>query len=175
VTNDDDIESIMMEEFSYLEDARVQHSDPLRVAKPAAQPPIASSHELFGQPSDPSGELNLEALVNLRRQHQTKQAERGVCTRRKATPSTPNTSTLKTEIFKAMLQLLRQYVEDGRGVGTGIERSVRWKGLLAAGLGGLLEPTGNSANAALAAKGVTQKVCTTPFALLFKTKSYHHS
>lgn len=113
--------------------------------------------------------VNFEPLVHLRRAHQTKQAESG--TRRFLQRQPPKndlngSSTLepaqqaaaeKQQVHEALAAILKHHTEVG--VGTGLERAVRWKGGKNSEADSSEKPTaGNSANAAVVASANARSV-----------------
>jgi len=100
---------------------------------------------------------DLSQLVTVRRAHQTKRAARSTKTR----PS-PHDAISKNADQSDHQQLHSQMVEVVNRVGTGLERSARWKSGTAPGTRNLEETlalAGNSANAEFVAKERVNKVC----------------
>ncbi|KAJ7783922.1 hypothetical protein DFH07DRAFT_764292 [Mycena maculata] len=116
---------------------------PSEVSKPFGRGPITSFEN-----------LDFKALVRLRKEHQTRQAAN--CARVKHASSEDDSSVAAEESTRR--QILRKFHEilkedQGRGVGTAVEREARWHTDT--------KPTvGNSANAALAATTLATKVAT---------------
>lgn len=97
-------------------------------------------------------ELDLQHLVNLRQQHETRQAIEGVRTRSgNFKPSTEVSS--RRQLIKEIHEVLKA-VDGRRGVGTGLERSVRWTGNAPV----ISEPSGNAANAKVVADRTAKSV-----------------
>jgi hypothetical protein len=97
------------------------------------------------------GDLDFEMLVNMRRQHQTKQATTGVRTKKFKTDSSHET-TMRGKIIRELHEVLKE-VQDDVAIGTGADRGRRWTDNRA-------PAPGNAANAALAAATVAKKVST---------------
>ncbi|KAK6980928.1 hypothetical protein R3P38DRAFT_3376544 [Favolaschia claudopus] len=101
--------------------------------------------------------INFDFLVELRRKHQTLQAARGVRTRN------VDANTEKSKELSLRQQLVRQFhlalkEDQGRGVGTGVERSARWKASAPGGRGeNTSSAAGNTANAAETATALAKK------------------
>lgn len=115
---------------------------------------------------DPST-LDLQELVNLRFAHQTKQGATGVknyshsahADSSLASDKTGQQGTRQTERQKLLhrfAEIIKQQCD--KGIGTGLERSARWRKITAGESEGLGEPTGNAKNAAASAKAAATKV-----------------
>jgi len=106
--------------------------------------------------------LDLHQLIVLRRQHQTKQAEDGVCMRGEATTEMPEVS-LRRQLIREFHTVLKE--EQELAIGTGCERNARWR---APAPGGRLQKVngapasqlanGNSANAVASATMLAKQV-----------------
>jgi hypothetical protein len=112
-----------------------------------------SAPSIFGRagivPS--SASFSFAAPIELRRQHQTRQAATGV--RVQVRPlDADDTNHARPKIISAMHAVLKESKD--RGLTTGAGREIRTKAL-----GGDSEETGNAANAALAAAARDQRVC----------------
>ena len=113
----------------------------------------------YGESEPNFAELNLDALVTMRFQHQTEQAAKGI--RLKGSSDKPADGekeiSIRRQLIRKFHEVLRQQQE--RGVGTGCDRAARWLDA-AAEPGGQVsdKATGNSANAALAATAVATRV-----------------
>ena len=106
--------------------------------------------------------LNVHQLVELRCQHQTRQAEDGIRTRSEATKEKPEVS-IRRQLIREFHAVLKE--EQDLAVGTGCERNARWRapapsGQLgeAAGTRAAQFTNGNSANAAAAAATIAKQV-----------------
>ena len=117
---------------------------------------------------DPST-LNLQELVDLRFAHQTKQGATGVknysrsarvdSSLRLASDETGQQGIRLTERQKLLRRFAEIIKQQGdKGIGTGLERSARWRKITAGESDGLGEPTGNAKNAAASAKAAATKV-----------------
>ena len=128
--------------------------------------------------ADPS-DIDLSSLVDLRLQHQTKQAfsgvrSSGILKTHSADNSPIKQLTERQKLLKGFAEVLREVGD--KGVGSGLERSARWKrnpapgGRDAENVDGVDAPTatGNTANAAEVAKSAAKKV-----SHLFLVKSQH--
>ena len=117
-------------------------------------------------PSDPFSVydpslIDLSEFVQLRFSHQTKQAATGICSSTQAPASEGLTKLTERQcVLQHFSKILKQQEE--KGVGTGLERAVRWAHInvsmatstSSSGVSG----AGNSANAAAVAKAVATKV-----------------
>lgn len=116
-------------------------------------------------PSDPFNVFNpsfvdLSEFVRLRFSHQTEQAARGTRTINQSLA--PEASAILSErqrILRYFAEIIKKH--DGKGVGTGLERAVRWKNAASwdSNEADVSSSAGNSANAAATAKTVWTKVC----------------
>jgi hypothetical protein len=116
------------------------------------------------------GDLDFEMLINMRRQHQTKQAATGVRTKKFKTDSSHNT-TLRGKIIRELHEMMKE-AQDDVAVGTGADRDRRWtasdnRAPAPGGREGIIDGVpapdilaGNAANAALAAAAVAKRVST---------------
>jgi len=107
-------------------------------------------------------QLDYKSLVDMRRNHQTKQAATGVRTR-KADPD--STASIRGQIVQEFHRVLRAAQDTESAVGTGLERQVRWRTAAPGGAEGVVngqkakEPaSGNSANAAAVAATAADQV-----------------
>ena len=119
------------------------------------------------RPTLPYLDLNLSGaditpLIDLRREHQTKQAESGTRTSNK-TPNKSTPSSEKQAILRGFNEAIKQREEIG--VGTGVGRMARWRNPAPGGRDGKVDGevsspamAGNSANAAAAATSAAKKV-----------------
>ncbi|KAF5341928.1 hypothetical protein D9611_001095 [Ephemerocybe angulata] len=149
-TEDEAIEEILAEEYRHLKAMRA------RLASLKIPDIIEPTHNK--SLAQDLTDAYLDPLVELRRKHQTRQAERGVRTRLtdSSDPSKRN-NELKKELRGKFFGILKMY-EDRKGVGTGLERGFRWRVAAAGGRTGVVdgevpeEPSaGNSSNAVGAA------------------------
>jgi hypothetical protein len=106
--------------------------------------------------------LDHDVLVHLRRSHQTRQAALGSRTQSKTT-NNGLSPTVRGQILSAMHQALR--TQEDRAVGTGIERSARWRAPAHGGRDGIIDGSsapslanGNAANAVATASAITKRV-----------------
>jgi hypothetical protein len=104
-------------------------------------------------------------LINMRRQHQTKQAATGVRTKKFKADSSHET-TMRGKIIREFHEMLKE-AQDDVAIGTGADRGRRWTDNRAPAPGGregiVAAPeilAGNAANAALAADAVAKRVST---------------
>ncbi|KAH7904198.1 hypothetical protein BJ138DRAFT_1240158 [Hygrophoropsis aurantiaca] len=92
--------------------------------------------------------MDLQALVEIRRKHETRQA--------KMTEAPPKEVTIRTNLIREFEAVLKE--QQDRSIGTGVERATRWTGssnrptTTSSGL-----PSGNAANAASVAKAAAKK------------------
>ena len=137
-------------------------------------PPVHIEHRANPFAIDDPSALDLQELVKRRFPHQTKQGATGVKNCSKSTtpinlsshsPSDDNIyheKTKQTERQKMLCHFAKQ--QGDRGIGSGLERSARWRNLTAGAGGGGTESTasapatGNSKNAAESAKAAATKV-----------------
>jgi len=113
----------------------------------------------FGYGSIDSTDLDFKILIDMRRQHQTKQAFSGVCKR-----LINKTSKIRSTIIQEFHSALKE-AQDETAIGTGIERNVRWRAAAPGGRGGIVDgvilddlAAGNAANAASVAGAAVKKV-----------------
>ncbi|KAF8872673.1 hypothetical protein CPB84DRAFT_1829734 [Gymnopilus junonius] len=132
---------------SILSDIAAAHGERLANSLPPVniQEPEADIYS-----SNMTEDIDLSELVRLRVRHQTKQAETGV---RKTGNSEALTNQSKAKSLTERQQLLRKFSEiikqeGDRGIGTGLDRNVRWTA------------SGNSANATAVAKTTATKALT---------------
>lgn len=129
---------------------------------PAVRAPDAPSRPI-GHGTIQYDDLDFEMLVNMRRQHQTKQASKGVRTKK----SKPADGTVRGQVIREFHQALKE-AQDDKAIGTGTLRGVRWtapapgpasggRGTLINGIMGDNLPAGNVANAAAAAAATVAK------------------
>ena len=110
---DEDIEQIMVEEYHHLCEQRFpQVSDEL--SKPLR----------LGGVTFNLNDLDFTPLVEMRRQHQTRQAALVGVRTRSYTGVDVSKLTLKKQIIRRMREVLKE--QDNQAVGTGCERSARW-------------------------------------------------
>jgi hypothetical protein len=146
-------EYIQVREYSKL---RLKYDR--QVNLPAVQLPDQSSRP-FGAGIVTPGDLDFQALVEMRRQHQTKHAMTGVRKRQ-----SNSRSTIRSNILQQFHSALRA-AQDDTAVGTGLERGARWRAPAAGGRDGLVNgvhvpelAAGNSANAAMTATAAAKQV-----------------
>jgi hypothetical protein len=117
----------------------------------AALPPVslasAEPSKSFGRGITKVEDLSFDALVALRRHHQTKQAKTGIRTRAKSLD--PSTS-LRRKIIQEFHDVMNEY-KDYASAAAGQDRIARWQDKAES-------RTGNSANAAAAATNIASKV-----------------
>ncbi|KAH6871759.1 hypothetical protein BKA70DRAFT_1484362 [Coprinopsis sp. MPI-PUGE-AT-0042] len=124
----------------------------------SARPPMA--------PRQGPTKLQLDQLVSLRRQHETRQAALGVRTSKSAPSHVSDIERTKRKIAGEMIKILKD--EQGeRGVGTGIERWERWRSAAPGGRDGMVDgklaplpSAGNEANAVLTADALSKQAHT---------------
>jgi hypothetical protein len=122
--------------------------------------------------------LDFEMLINMRREHQTKQAAIGVRTKKFKADSSDAT-TIRGKIIHELHEILKE-AQDDMAIGTGADRSRRWNDNRVPAPGGrdgvikgVAAPEislGNATNAALAAAAVAKKasifvtmICCSPY------------
>jgi hypothetical protein len=105
-------------------------------------------------------ELDFDILINMKRDHETKQAVSGV--RQHKARNSPN--SIRTQLIQEFHNTLRD-VQDEKAAGTGLERQTRWRTAAAGGRDGVVngahipEPSsGNSANAVATATALSKTV-----------------
>lgn len=116
-------------------------------------------------------DLDFDVLVEMRRKHQTKQAEKGA--RKRQGTTTSSKGGVRSALVREFHAALREAQHGEIGVGTGVERQTRWTAHATRGDTSILDepplpdiPAGNSANAAAAAATVFKQV---GYALTFVT------
>ncbi|KAF8161506.1 hypothetical protein B0H34DRAFT_767051 [Crassisporium funariophilum] len=158
--NDDELEEVISDEY-----LRIQEVSRLRnVPIPAVQ--LADEHTRpLGHGTMQYDDLDFEMLVDMRRQHQTKQATTGVRTR-KFKEISSNETTMRGKLIRELHEALKE-AQDDVAIGTGANRRDRWTdnrvpapGGREGVIDGATAPdalAGNSANAALTAAAVAKK------------------
>lgn len=113
----------------------------------------------------PDGDIDLGHLVELRRKHQTRQAELGLCKRSGATRGTREAQAARTRIRAEMESILKEDEAWGSGTATASQRLARWRAPAQGGREGIVDgeaPTdlaaGTAANAAVVAASSVKKV-----------------
>ncbi|KAF5320335.1 hypothetical protein D9611_011267 [Ephemerocybe angulata] len=150
-TEDEVVEEILAEEYRHLKEMRA------RLAALKIPDIVEPTHD--NSFTQDLADVNLDPLVDLRRKHQTRQAERGVRTRlTEASDSSKRNNELKKELRGKFFGFFKMY-EDRKGVGTGLERGFRWRIAAAGGRTGVVDgevpeapSAGNSSNAVGAAE-----------------------
>ncbi|KAL0949787.1 hypothetical protein HGRIS_009825 [Hohenbuehelia grisea] len=96
-------------------------------------------------------ELNFEEMVQMREQHETRQARLGIRSRKNRSGSEDHEKqkSLRRDIIRGFHDTLRETESNSVAVGTGVTRKARWEEHT---------PSGNAANAAAAAASVHQKI-----------------
>ena len=159
--NNDEMEEVISDEY-----VRIQEVSRLRdVSIPAVQLADEDTRPL-GRGTMQYEDLDFEMLVNMRRQHQTKQATTGVRTKKFKEVSSDETTT-RGELIRELHEALKE-AQDDVAIGTGANRRDRWTDnrVPAPGgregiINGATAPdvqAGNAANAALTAAAVAKKV-----------------
>jgi len=126
--------------------------------------PVIQDHERQNPfISADASRIDLSLLVNLRLEHQTKQAFTGI--RTSQAPHTTETGKEMSERQRILKEFSSIICEAGeRGVGSGLERTARWRNPPTgqngnAAVNAIAAPVvGNAANAAEAAKNVAKQV-----------------
>ena len=156
---DDAEEEILAQEYEELQ-AAVNNLPPVQIQDEAAQP--------LGRGVLTLDTLDFKALIDMRRTHQTRQADQGVRMRhsREETDDKKTKPTLLRSIIRKFHEALKE-AQDDQAIGTGYERSARWTanrvpapGARDGKIEGRLAPppaTGNSANAAVTAAAVVKQ------------------
>ncbi len=145
-------------------DDSAQISDVLSKAHCGAQTIAAVQDHERQNPfiSADASRIDLNILVNLRLEHQTKQASTSIQTSQTpcTTSETIKVTTERQRILKEFSSIIREAGE--RGVGSGLERMARWRmtGQDRNAVNATTAPlAGNAANAAEVAKGAAKQVC----------------
>ncbi|KAF8167513.1 hypothetical protein B0H34DRAFT_854442 [Crassisporium funariophilum] len=160
VTDEDELEEVVSDEYPRIQElSRLQN-----LSIPAVLLADEPSRPL-GHSSVQYGDLDFDMLIDMRRQHQTKQAATGVRTK-KFKEQSDHETTMRGKIIRELHETLKE-AQDDIAIGTGVNRKVRWTDnrVPAPGgregiVGGVAAPevsAGNSANAALAAASVAKK------------------
>ncbi len=117
------------------------------------------------QASLPS-EIDFSTMILVRQKHETERARKGIRTREddavnaatgEASKLAKRKESARQALIRRMQEVLRE--EQGRAIGTGLERDARWRAHVTAASRLASEATGNSANAALAAGARGAAVC----------------
>lgn len=159
--NDDELEEVVSDEYARIQElSRLQNP-----SLPAVQ--LADEHSRpLGHSTVQYGDLDFEILVDMRRQHQTKQAATGVRTKRFKNDSSREI-TMRGKLIRELHKTLKE-AQDDIAIGTGAVRRGRWtdnRVPAPGGRDGIIDgvavpeaSAGNAANAALAAATVAKKV-----------------
>lgn len=134
----------------------------LALATPVQLPPVnvARPSNPFNA-ADPSN-IDLQELIKLRYDHQTKQAASGVRTSKKPSPSAdmPKQLSLRQQLHQSTVDLIKKRGEVG--IGSGADRFLRWHSTASvmtdASPVAPAPLTGNAANAALNARDIGKQV-----------------
>lgn len=106
----------------------------------------------------PTQALDIDALVQIRSNHETEQAKKGVRTGRdQFTDAEGKVLSERRRLIREFQVVLKE--QQGRAIGTVLERAACWTENV--------PQTGNSANAATAAKAVVKKVHLRLLCILF--------
>jgi len=156
------MEQVVSDEYARIQELSQLH----KVSIPAIQLADDPSRPL-GHGAMQYGDLDFEMLINMRRQHQTKQAAAGVRTKKFRTDC--HETKMRGKIIRELHETLKE-AQDDVAIGTGADRSRRWTDNRAPAPGGregiidgVAAPeilAGNVANAALAAAAVAKRVST---------------
>lgn len=118
VIDDDELEEAVSDEY-----ARIQEVAQLRnIPIPAVQLPDCPSRPM-GHGAIQYDDLDFEILINMRRQHQTKQAATGVRTKKFKADSSQET-TMRGKIIRELHETLKE-AQDDVAIGTGADRGRR--------------------------------------------------
>ena len=156
---DEDVEEeIIAEEYGKIQDF-VGRLPAVQISDEPAKP--------MGQGLVTFDDLDFDALVHMRRSHQTHQAAKGVRTKHsRDVPDSDKkrTTTLKQQIIIQFHEALRES-QDEKAVGTGYERSARWRVPARGARDGKINgstadplPSGNAGNAAVSASALVKQV-----------------
>ncbi|KAJ7712478.1 hypothetical protein B0H14DRAFT_3018370 [Mycena olivaceomarginata] len=155
--DDELIDGVLGEEYAVLQETMSSLStQPAQPDAPVTVPAV----RLEDEPSKPfrnglytsANSVDFSPLVEQRRQHQTKYAEK--CTRTKTTKSAPapdSEESLRRQILRKFHDILKE--DQSRAAGSTTERKARWNI-------GTTTGAGNAANAAAAATAVASKAAT---------------
>lgn len=159
----DKLEEVISDEYTCIQEVSQLPNIPIPAAKLADKPsqPLGCSAVQYG-------DLNFEMLINMRAQHQTKQAATGMHTKKLKMDSSQE-MTICGKIIHELHETLKE-AQDDVTIGTGADRGRRWTDNHAPAPGGwngvingFMAPetaAGNAANAVLAAVAVANKVST---------------
>lgn len=166
--NDDELEEAFSEDAERI---AATLSECGKAAPLISLPPIINDYAINPFNSVDPSSIDLSTLSALRFSHQTKQAETGVRTSQSRSTSVENGATSspakaltdRQRILRGFAEIIRECGD--RGIGTGLERSVRWRNPAPGGRNGQIEgePTpvlaaGNSMNAVVTADAIAKKV-----------------
>ncbi len=107
-----------------------------------------------------AADIDISQLISLRHEHQTKQASSGIRKRDDRSAELGEASKELTErqrLLKAFSEIIRE--QGDKGVGSGKERTERWRNNGVPGNEQVPRASGNSANAAEVARTAGQKAC----------------
>jgi hypothetical protein len=117
------IEEVISNEYSQIQAIQTQI---LRWPLPPLQLPDEPTSNKIGHGTLSFEKLNFDTLIQMRRQHQTKQAAQGVQTKVSNPVNKDNSTHLRNEILREMHSALKE-AQDESAVGTGLERQQRWR------------------------------------------------
>lgn len=153
--NDEALEEVLSEEYLHVK-AYQDEFGRIRLPPIRRSTPAGISYQV----------MDLDQLVSLREQHQTRQAASGIRVRAEAPQAVVDAQKQRLLLRTQMEHVLRSE-QGNRGVGTGLERYKRWTWRAAArgGRDGLVKgvaapalPAGSSANASVVATTNTHQV-----------------
>ena len=165
IIDDNELEDVVSDEYKHIQEVSRLHN----ISIPAIQLADEPSRPL-GHGTIQHGDLDFEMLINMRRQHQTKQAAIGVRTKKfKANSDSSYATMICSKIIREFHEVLKE-AQDDVAIGTGADRGWRWIDNRVPALGGrrgvikgVAAPelsACNATNAALAAATVAKKACT---------------
>ncbi|KAF6743414.1 hypothetical protein DFP72DRAFT_827887 [Ephemerocybe angulata] len=163
-TGDEQLTEIVAEEYQDVRDYRKTLVAASKVSKSAT----FETSRPFRPASIPFHKLDFDIFVELRQTHQTRQAALGLCNRSRVPRAVTNAQAARLRIESQMQSILsdEQRFEGEKGVGSGVERELRWRKAAKGGRDGIVDgesvpalAAGSEANAGAAAEKTAKEVC----------------
>ena len=162
VIDNKELEEVISDEYARIQElSRLQN-----LSIPAVQLVADEPSRPLGHSTMQYSDLDFEMLINMRRQHQTKQAVTGMQTK-KFKEDSGHETTMRGKFIHKLHETLKE-AQDNVAIGTGADRRGHWTDNRAPAPGGhegivdgVAAPevsAGNAANAALAAAAVAKRV-----------------
>ncbi|KAF9481696.1 hypothetical protein BDN70DRAFT_991713 [Pholiota conissans] len=162
VDDSEKLEEVITSEYSEVQAMIRRFNRPL----PPLRLPDQPTTTVIGRGTLKFDRLDFDTLVQMRRNHQTKQAAQGVRTKLTKPTNEDKSTALRSKILREMHGALKE-AQDEAAMGTGLERQQRWRAPAPGGRGGLVEgvaapdlAAGTSANAAVSADAIAKAAAT---------------